>query len=183
MSYIQILAAAVFIFASGGATGYFYALKHKSEVTTVQTRLGSGARAPWMGRDPLRYFVRFLESKIEITEDQKNQINTIIEESNLTMRKIWEDVKPKASDQMSLTNAKIKAVLTSEQADKFDALMEEFREARSKGRSGRRPSSGKDNQRLGEKGEREGFHPHHHFHRSPGGAKAERPRPLEPGGR
>lgn len=156
MNYIQILAAAFLIFASGGATGYFYAKNQQTDPIPAQTKLTSGGRAPWMGRDPLRYFVRFLEDKINISEAQKEQINTIIEESNLSMKKIWDDVRPKASEQMAQTNEKIKAVLTPEQVEKFDTLMEEFRNKRFKGRGPRRQPDGEGSGRM----ERGGPHEH-----------------------
>lgn len=134
MNYTHVIIAACLIFASGGATGYFIGQKQMQPelVAPKETKFSPEGRAPWMGRDPLRDFVKFLERKLNITEQQQNDINQVIKDSNESMKKIWDDVRPKASAEMAATNEKIKTVLSPDQAEKFEELMDEFRRERFK---------------------------------------------------
>jgi len=147
MNYAQIFIAALLLFASGGATGYFMGLKiHKTQVVSEsEAKLDNKSRSPWMHGDPLRHFVSFLERELQISDDQKSQINTIVDESNERMKVFWKGVQPKAREEMESTREKIKAVLTSDQAAKYDELMEEFRQKRFRRGPGRREKGDREN--------------------------------------
>jgi hypothetical protein len=132
MKYWQVILASIVLFGSGMASGYFLGLRKAAADVPVadETPVTKDERAPWTRDRSLRHFVHFLEEEIQINEDQKDQILQIVQESNEKMKQIWDDVRPKAAEQMSRTNEKIKAVLSDEQVERFDKAMDEFRKRR-----------------------------------------------------
>lgn len=133
MKYSQVILASLVLFATGGAGGYFLGLRSKSAQPIATTSVTSSEKAPWFRDRSLNHFVDFLEKEIQIDESQKTKIVEIINQSNEKMKQIWDDVRPKAAQQMDATNVEIKAVMTSEQVIRFDQVMEEFRKQRFRG--------------------------------------------------
>lgn len=145
MKYSQVILASLVLFASGGAGGYFLGLRSKSAQPIATTSVTSSERAPWFRDRSLNHFVDFLEKEIQIDASQKAKIVEIINASNEKMKQIWDDVRPKASQQMDATNTEIKAVMTADQVARFDEVMEEFRKQRF-----RRPPPGSHPNSIGE---------------------------------
>lgn len=140
MKYWQVTLAALVLFSSGMACGYFVGLRQKPDTPaeTAAVAPSKDERPPWNRDRSMWHFVKFLEDELQISEDQKTQIEEAIRESQENMKRIWDEVRPRAGEEIVQTNEKIKSYLTEDQKVKFDQSMEEFRNRR----FSRRPGGG-----------------------------------------
>jgi Spy/CpxP family protein refolding chaperone len=130
----QVIAAALLLFATGAGSGYFVA------------RAGAGrpqaARAP-AGLDraaEARFFaLRRIQRELDLQPAQRERIEALIRDSQGRMRKIFQEVQPRAREEMKFLREQIRRELTPEQRQDFERLLR-----RPEGRPGepRNPESG-----------------------------------------
>ena len=69
--------------------------------------------------------LRRLEHRLGLTEEQREKINVLVQESQDRMRALWEPVAPKARAEFERLHELIAAELTPEQREKYEALLKE----------------------------------------------------------
>jgi Spy/CpxP family protein refolding chaperone len=113
---------------------------------------GSGARQRrWHRGGPetrQHHLLQLFSRKLDLTAQQQTEIGGILEQSHQRMRSLHEQVRPQFEAMRAETTQQIRAVLTPEQAAKFDAMEEKFakhwskrRERWRSGYPGGRPAS------------------------------------------
>lgn len=69
-----------------------------------------------------------LDSKLDLTDEQKAKVDAILESKHQQAKAIFEESHPKMEALKKSTDAEIRAILTSEQQTKFDKLAAEREE-------------------------------------------------------
>jgi Spy/CpxP family protein refolding chaperone len=75
------------------------------------------------GKNIGRDFLERVGRELELTADQRQQVEKILEQSQQRTREIWESVSPQLREEMKTSREKMRAVLTPEQIARFDELM------------------------------------------------------------
>ncbi len=91
-------------------------------------------------------FLRRAQHELDLTPEQRQRMDQLIDESQERIRKLWEPVTPKVREELHQTKAQFRALLTPEQQTRFDELWKQQHV-----REGRRPGGGEAG-RLPEKG-------------------------------
>lgn len=105
-----------------------------------QERSETGPRDPFPG--PPRAFMRHLESRLELTPEQRRKIAAIRRESWGESESLRRELRPRIQKQMEATREKVLAVLTAEQRERLERLLREDPRALHRfflGEGGRRP--------------------------------------------
>ena len=105
----------------------------------------NGPRGRGMRMDPDRQLAR-LTRELNLTSDQQNQIKPLLQERQQKMQTLFEDQSMSQQDRrtqmrtiMEGSNNSIKAVLTDDQKQKFEAMQERMRRNRPMGGPGGPP--------------------------------------------
>lgn len=69
-----------------------------------------------------------LSSKLDLTTEQKNKVDSILEDNHKKTKAIFDETRPKMEAIRKSTDEEIKAVLTPEQKVKFEKLREKREE-------------------------------------------------------
>ena len=88
-----------------------------------QEHTWGGPRGPFAG--PGRPFARYLESRLELTPEQRKKIAAIRRESWRESESLRRELRPRIEMQMKATQEKVLAVLTPEQREKLQKLLRE----------------------------------------------------------
>ena len=98
----------------------------------LQKQLSDGTGTPHPGPDPMGDPVAMLTTALSLTADQKTQIQGIFEAMHPQMKTIEDDTTlsqdkkmAKMKDLRNATHAKIKALLTPDQRQKFDEILKQ----------------------------------------------------------
>jgi Spy/CpxP family protein refolding chaperone len=86
-----------------------------------QERTGRGPRGPFAG--PGRPFARYLESRLELTPEQRKKIVAIRRESWRESESLRRELRPRIEKQMESTREKLLAVLTPGQREELEKLL------------------------------------------------------------
>ena len=82
---------------------------------------------PFMSRPPGRgqgrEFLERLDRDLNLTPDQHQKLEKILNESQKRSKEIWEKISPELREEMKTSREKMRAVLTPEQIARFDELM------------------------------------------------------------
>lgn len=128
------LLAAVFFAGVASTLGVLRVVEHREAVSRTERR-GAFARGPegdrrfrmprppgvpgsFMGPAPMILSERLAE-RLELTEDQRVQLEAVMEERRLTAEGIMEELFPRLRSQMDTLNTEIEAILTEEQVRIF----------------------------------------------------------------
>jgi len=74
--------------------------------------------------DPLHSFSGRLERQLDLTAEQKRLIDEIVAESRTEGRALHEEMLPRVREQMQRTHDRIREVLTPEQRERFEELLD-----------------------------------------------------------
>ena len=132
----KILVFAVFFI--GIATGILIANFYQTRVTGTREAVNTGDRAQRAQRD-----VNKFHDYLGLNEEQRQQVNKILEETRNEFQKLRKETHPRFQAIEEASRTKIRAILTSEQRQKYD----EFRRARDQRRKNRDRDSDHDRQR------------------------------------
>lgn len=105
-----------------------------------QERSETGPRDPFPG--PPRAFMRHLESRLELTPEQRRKIAAIRRESWGESESLRRELRPRIQKQMEAAREKVLAVLTAEQRERLERLLSDDPRALHRfflGEGGRRP--------------------------------------------
>lgn len=69
-----------------------------------------------------------LDSKLDLTDDQKTKVDAILESKHQQAKTIFEESRPKLEALKKSTDQEIRAILTADQQTKFDKLLQEKEE-------------------------------------------------------
>jgi len=86
-----------------------------------QERSERGPQAPFPG--PPRAFMRQLESRLELTPEQRRKIAAIRRESWRESESLRRELRPRIQEHMEATREKVLAVLTPEQRERLERLL------------------------------------------------------------
>ena len=79
------------------------------------------------GRPPFRNlskdFLERLDRELQLEPEQRQQIETILQESQRTTREIWKKIEPEMREQKEKARSQIRETLNPEQAVRFEELM------------------------------------------------------------
>jgi Spy/CpxP family protein refolding chaperone len=122
-SWKAILATMV-IFGTGVVTGGLLVFKVISS-KPPKSHLGGGAAKPaLMTPGNMRIeFLRRVERDLDVSAQQRDQIDKILTASQERTKKLMEPVTPKLREEMQATRDAVRDVLTSDQRQRFDELV------------------------------------------------------------
>jgi Spy/CpxP family protein refolding chaperone len=128
----KVILATVVIFAAGAFAGGLL----------VRTFLPPPPPPPKQPVPPVISQQRFqekLKRELQLTADQTNRIDKIFGESNARIKIIWDLLNPEMQKERQEVYENIRAILTSEQRDKFEQLLKQSH--RPDGRRGQRATN------------------------------------------
>lgn len=132
MNRWKAILAAALIFATGAVTG---ALLQRAAQARAQAARDAGMAPQMMdGRFDL---VRKLQRDLDLTPDQSQRIEAILQDGRKRTRQVWETCEPQMKEEMKRVRERIQAELTPGQKTRF---LESLK--RSKDRHGPRPEGG-----------------------------------------
>jgi Spy/CpxP family protein refolding chaperone len=114
----QIRLAVLMIFVIGFVAGAL-------AMNFYRSRLVSSSSGPMRGGRFERVF-----EQLNLTPDQKNQVRVIFDEARAQLNEIRKESGPKSREVRKQTDDRLQAVLTPEQWEQFQQIMEDFRGAR-----------------------------------------------------
>ena len=134
MNTWKVIFATVVIFGAGVLTGGLlvkYSIQpparpHGGANRAVQPISAGGIRIE---------FLRRVERDLNLTRDQREQIDKIISASQERSKKIMEPVQPKIWEELQQTREQFRAVLNPEQKIRFDELLKQQQRQRDQHRS------------------------------------------------
>jgi Spy/CpxP family protein refolding chaperone len=119
----KAILAALVIFLAGAASGGLAARLYLGEHYRPAPRASAGGPpVPWTAQRG--EFLRRIGSQLDLTADQRQRIDRMINESQQRMKGLWEPVAPLAQEEMRQLRRNIAAELTSSQRERFDKLLE-----------------------------------------------------------
>ncbi len=128
MKHWQVILAAALIFATGAATGALGYRTYRNATQPGQRTREPGGPPPMMDR---RFdFLGRLKRDLELSEDQANRIDLILQEGSKRTRQLWDTVQPQMHEEMKRVTERIKAELNPEQRTRFEEQSKKFRERR-----------------------------------------------------
>jgi Spy/CpxP family protein refolding chaperone len=131
----KVIFATMLIFGTGVVTGGLL-VKHSIPVSRAP-RNGGLPRSPaavLAGGNKLE-FLRRAGRELDLTPEQRNQVDKIISASQERTRKLMEPVLPGLREEVQLTKEAFQAILTPEQRVRFQELVKQQQRSREQQRS------------------------------------------------
>lgn len=120
------LALLIAVFLLGGAAGAAV-----DRMLVGDREVSSGQRGRSGGdRDRRRSYVDWLADELQLSEEQRTEVQGILERHREQVEEHWREMRPKYEELQQQARADIRAVLTEEQAAAYDALLERQRQRR-----------------------------------------------------
>jgi Spy/CpxP family protein refolding chaperone len=119
MSRFAAVAAALALLVSGmaiGALGTYLVLERPRGPAETPARPAPGS------------FTREVETRLELTEDQKKRIEALIKESRREADEIRRELRPRLEQYLETTRTRFDALLTPEQRARFEELYRQDRQ-------------------------------------------------------
>jgi len=135
--------AALVIFAAGVVTGGLTVTLRTPPLPAPRGPRPSDQR-PWMSQRweaQLRELAKKMENHLELTPEQRQQVEGIVRDSQNRMRGIWDEIAPKTREEFRQTRQRIQEVLTAAQRRKYETL---FGEREGLGKRGEKPPPSTD---------------------------------------
>ena len=143
MKLWKVILVTLVIFSTGAITGAVVARKTLPSTPETSWRASATNRMGQAFRPPDRLmrkdFVRRIQSELELTPEQADQMEAIVQESQARTRQLWEQVAPQLRAEFKATQERIQEVLTPEQEQRFEELMKKRRPTRHEERDRREP--------------------------------------------
>jgi Spy/CpxP family protein refolding chaperone len=126
------------VFLSGASLGAFSDHYYAAKTASVENGKGKGKR---MSPDEFRKgFLGYMKKDLSATDDQIKQLNTVMDETRILMDDLHKRQQPEEFEIQRTQQGKIRALLTPDQLDKYDATMKRMQEFnkgnKTKGRQG-----------------------------------------------
>lgn len=123
MNTWKAIFAALVIFAAGGVTGGL--LVWRLEPAPAPARHSSGLKSGQLGSPSgMRFeFLRRAQRELDLTPEQREQIDKLLKDSQERTRKIMEPVAPEFHAELQRAKEGFRAVLTPDQQKRFDDLV------------------------------------------------------------
>jgi Spy/CpxP family protein refolding chaperone len=120
----KVIFATVIIFGAGVVTG---GLLVKYSVQTPSRPHGPANRAvqPISAGGIRIDFLRRVERELNLTADQREQIDKVITASQERSKKLMEPIQPKIREELQQTREQFRAILNPEQKIRFDELLKQ----------------------------------------------------------
>jgi Spy/CpxP family protein refolding chaperone len=137
----KVIFATVVIFGAGVVTGALV-VKYAAQTPVHQSRQGGagGNRLQPISAGGIRIeFLRRVERDLNLTLDQREQIDKIISASQERSKKLMEPIQPKIREELQQTREQFRAVLNPEQKMRFDELLKQQQQQQQRQRDQHRP--------------------------------------------
>ena len=134
MNAWKVILAALVIYVAGIVTGNFAADLSPDQEQESPRRQSRGPRPPMM-----HDLVRRMESRLELTGEQKTKVGGIVEASQNRMRTLMDELRPKFETESESMRLEIEALLSDNQKETFDKIFEHSGKRPSRGGNGRGP--------------------------------------------
>jgi Spy/CpxP family protein refolding chaperone len=128
----KVIFATVIIFGAGVVTGALV-VKYAAQTPVHQSRLGGagGNRVQPISAGGIKIeFLRRVERDLNLTSEQREQVDKIISASQERSKKLMEPVQPKIREELQQTREQFRAVLNPEQKTRFDELLKQQQQQR-----------------------------------------------------
>ena len=133
MKIWKVILATLVIFAAGMLAGGLL-------VDNVRKPLTQPAKQGTTGFLPQQFFRDRLKKELQLTADQTNRLDKIFTESNARRKLLTDLIDPEMKKERQEVHDEIRAILTSEQREKFEQLLKQPPPHRPDGRG--RPRTG-----------------------------------------
>jgi len=136
VNILRVILATLVIFGTGAMSGYFIGKKQavQNAVNAPQTRpVGGTNAAPPLDRGR-RSMLDRMQKDLTLSDKQRETIGAIFAESRERSKELWKEIKEPMDNEVKRVHEEIKAVLTPEQAVKFEEMDQRRREFRNKNR-------------------------------------------------
>ena len=129
MSPWKVILATMVIFICGVTTGAILTRTMLPRTESALAFLPPPARtlAPPILQMQRSAFFKVLDTQLELTGYQRDQIGKIMKASQERTQPIWDQITPKMNDELKNVREEIRAVLTPEQRKKFVELLKRNR--------------------------------------------------------
>lgn len=119
---LQAVLAAMVLFGAGFVTGQvsLKAYQQRQSRPTPSSTVQKGP-TPWLSQRA--ELVRRMEREFGLSAGQKQQIDSILDDSRDRLRRMWEPIAPQWNAETGQTQARIREILTPEQRLKFEELL------------------------------------------------------------
>ena len=124
MNTWKVIVATIVIFGTGVVTGGLLVLHSEQMRGPRGSRVVRQAQPASAGGSRFE-FLRRAERELNLTPDQREQVDNIIRASQERVRKIQEPVTPKMREELQQTKVEFRGVLTPEQRERFDELVKQ----------------------------------------------------------
>jgi len=142
----KVILATMVIFITGAVTGSLLVRHFGPAPATQPPVVQQQPHPPVPGTAGLVRvdFLRRAERELNLTIDQRDQVDRIIRDSQERTKKLMEPIQPQIRDEMQQTRDQFMAVLTPEQKARFEELLKQQRQQFQKSREqqGHRPPQG-----------------------------------------
>lgn len=135
----RIILAVCLIFAAGAVTGALVA-RRIAPAVIKQSEKQPPSMPPH--QDQRKGYLERLEAKLNLTPEQKQQVDRILKESQERMKQLWAGIEPQAKEEYKRTRKEISEILTPEQNEKYKAMRRD-RGGDGKGRDDKNKEEGK----------------------------------------
>lgn len=126
MKIWRVIVAVVLIFSAGVITG---GMLVRSRVPAPRPAASGpflgGPAGIWSANRPA--FIQRLDRNVNLTAEQRAEVERILHESHQRMQKVWDPVAPQAREETRQVRQQITALLTPEQKPKFNEMMRQRR--------------------------------------------------------
>lgn len=128
------LALLVAVFLVGGVAGVAVdrTLFVDREVSSDQ------GRRPGDRGDRRRSYLDWLAAELQLSEQQKTEVQAILERHREQVSEVWGEMRPKYEELQEQARAEIRSLLSEEQMAAYDALLERQREREQRNQPRRR---------------------------------------------
>ena len=133
MNILRVILATIVIFGAGAMSGYFIGKSHgiQSVIDSPRTATGTNNPAPPMEKGR-RSMLDRMQRDLSLSDSQRDAIKEIFAKSSDRSKELWKVIKEPMDAEVKRVHEEIKAVLTPEQAVKFEELSKRHGPQRSK---------------------------------------------------
>ncbi len=180
---VKVYGSAIALFLAGAVSGGFgstlagHCFPHRGQMREMGEHFG-GQRGPDHQKAMTDRMHRRLSEKLQLSTEQQEQLRKILNESGAEFKGMHDRHQGERKELMRSSGDKIRGILTSEQAQRFDKMREKMRERMERRGRGDGPGDRHDFRHRGEhrKGRGDGHRPN-----GPEGEGAGKPPPPPPG--
>jgi len=71
-----------------------------------------------------RDFIERVSEELDLSPEQRQEVEAVLSESQQRTRKLWEEISPQMRAEFKTTQEKIRALLTPEQQQQFETMLQ-----------------------------------------------------------